>query len=176
MDEGFHAHDSRAETTRRGFFKAAIGILALMNGIALGIPFVSTLLGAAGRRTAEWSRLSELDSLTTGRPVEIKFVARSEDAYHHGEALRTVWVTRHSADSATVLSPVCTHLGCHYLWSSERERFECPCHASVFAPDGTVLYGPAPRPLDRLPSKVEDGILFVKWQRFKTGTREKIAV
>lgn len=176
MNEDSHTGESYAGTTRRGFFKFAIGVLALLNSVALGVPFVRALVGASRRKTTEWSRVSELNSLPSGRPVEIKFLNRAEDAYHHEEVLHTVWVTRASAGGVTVFSPVCTHLGCHYLWSPERQRFECPCHASVFAPDGKVLYGPAPRPLDRLPSKVEDGILFVQWKRFKTGTREQIAV
>ncbi len=28
------------------------------------------------------------------------------------------------------------------------ERFHCPCHGSVFAADGSVVHGPAPRPLE----------------------------
>jgi Rieske Fe-S protein len=44
----------------------------------------------------------------------------------------------------------------------------------MFAPDGKVLYGPAPRPLDTLPYKVESGVLFVRYERFQVGTPEKI--
>lgn len=32
----------------------------------------------------------------------------------------------------------------------------CPCHSSVFSPDGKVLGGPAPRPLDRYHVKIEN--------------------
>ncbi|MFQ5796007.1 MAG: ubiquinol-cytochrome c reductase iron-sulfur subunit [Candidatus Bipolaricaulia bacterium] len=45
------------------------------------------------------------------------------------------------------ISNVCTHLGCKPKWSSTRLRFECPCHGSVFARDGSVINGPAPLPL-----------------------------
>ncbi|MFQ5795325.1 MAG: ubiquinol-cytochrome c reductase iron-sulfur subunit [Candidatus Bipolaricaulia bacterium] len=45
------------------------------------------------------------------------------------------------------ISNVCTHLGCKPPWNSTRNRFECPCHGSVFARDGAVIKGPAPLPL-----------------------------
>ncbi|WP_455389410.1 QcrA and Rieske domain-containing protein, partial [Petrachloros mirabilis] len=45
----------------------------------------------------------------------------------------------------------------------------CPCHGSVYDVDGKVLAGPAPRSLDVLPSKVEQGKLFVIYKQFKSG-------
>ena len=46
------------------------------------------------------------------------------------------------------ISRRCTHLGCAVPWVAERERFECPCHGSIFDRRGTVLQSPAPRALD----------------------------
>jgi cytochrome b6-f complex iron-sulfur subunit len=43
------------------------------------------------------------------------------------------------------ISTVCTHLGC--IVKNTHEGFECPCHGSRFAPDGTVTKGPAPTAL-----------------------------
>ncbi|MCZ7663554.1 MAG: Rieske 2Fe-2S domain-containing protein [Thermoleophilia bacterium] len=40
----------------------------------------------------------------------------------------------------------CTHFGCIVKWRVEEKDFFCPCHAGVFAPDGTVLAGPRPPP------------------------------
>ncbi|AZO82038.1 MULTISPECIES: FAD-dependent oxidoreductase [unclassified Bosea (in: a-proteobacteria)] len=47
-------------------------------------------------------------------------------------------------------SAVCTHLGCHLQWNSLETCWDCPCHGSHFAPDGSVLNGPAVAPLARL--------------------------
>ncbi len=60
----------------------------------------------------------------------------------------------HEPDGFRALSAICTHLRCttgpfvppDSLWKEAHSR--CPCHGSVFARDGRVLQGPAPRPLD----------------------------
>ena len=44
-------------------------------------------------------------------------------------------------------SAACTHLGCHLHWNSFERCWDCPCHGSHFAIDGTVLNGPAVSPL-----------------------------
>jgi glycine/D-amino acid oxidase-like deaminating enzyme/nitrite reductase/ring-hydroxylating ferredoxin subunit len=44
-------------------------------------------------------------------------------------------------------SAKCTHLGCHVHWNSLERCWDCPCHGSQFAPDGTALNGPAVAPL-----------------------------
>jgi Rieske Fe-S protein len=43
------------------------------------------------------------------------------------------------------VSLVCTHLGC--LVKTSAGGFECPCHGSRFAADGSVSKGPAPKAL-----------------------------
>jgi nitrite reductase/ring-hydroxylating ferredoxin subunit len=43
------------------------------------------------------------------------------------------------------VSAVCTHLSCTVNLAGK--GFHCPCHGSVFKPDGTVKSGPAPKPL-----------------------------
>lgn len=59
------------------------------------------------------------------------------------------------------LSAVCTHLGCTVNWTAAQNQFECPCHGSMFRPDGTVIQGPAPRPLDWLEVRLKDGHLVI---------------
>jgi glycine/D-amino acid oxidase-like deaminating enzyme/nitrite reductase/ring-hydroxylating ferredoxin subunit len=40
-------------------------------------------------------------------------------------------------------SAACTHLGCHIHWNSLERCWDCPCHGSHFAVDGTALNAPA---------------------------------
>lgn len=57
---------------------------------------------------------------------------------------RAVAVYR-DAQGVYAVSTICTHLGC--VVKANSEGFECPCHGSRFAADGSVARGPAPRAL-----------------------------
>lgn len=52
----------------------------------------------------------------------------------------------------------CTHLSCPVYYSKQHDRLECPCHEGGFdVHDGRNLYGPPPRPLDRIELEVRAG-------------------
>jgi cytochrome b6-f complex iron-sulfur subunit len=34
-------------------------------------------------------------------------------------------------------------------------RFKCPCHGSIYNRYGQIIQGPAPRPMDRFPLKID---------------------
>ena len=56
-----------------------------------------------------------------------------------------VYVVRTNSGFSSV-SAICTHTGCVIEWNGTT-KFECPCHGSQFGSDGTVMRGPAGRPL-----------------------------
>jgi cytochrome b6-f complex iron-sulfur subunit len=49
------------------------------------------------------------------------------------------------AEGVYAISIICTHLGC--IVRPSAQGFDCPCHGSTFAPDGSVTKGPAPSAL-----------------------------
>ena len=163
--------------TRRGLFKTIAAAVGSAMGVMLAWPMIGYVLGAVFRvPKAQFMKIATLADLPEGKPVQVRFHMELRDDVLHGETLREVWVIRHSDTKVTVFSPICTHLGCRFNWFKAAKKFICPCHGSVFALDGKVLGGPAPRGLDRLPYKIENGELYVKWERFEVGTEQKIRV
>jgi len=68
------------------------------------------------------------------------------------------------ARGVAAISMVCTHLGC--IVAKRDQGFACPCHGSLFGPDGAVRGGPAPRGLRWLQvTQVLDGRLVVDAKR-----------
>ncbi len=96
------------------------------------------------------------------------------DGWKETKMTKVVWTVKGSNEDVTVYSPICPHLGCGYRWSEGENKFKCPCHGSVFSIKGEVLAGPAPRPLDVLPSKIENGRLLVKYKQFKSGLNRPV--
>jgi cytochrome b6-f complex iron-sulfur subunit len=62
-------------------------------------------------------------------------------------------------DGVYAISTVCTHLGC--IVKPREAGFECPCHGSRFAGNGSVVKGPAPKSLPwvRVSGKAGDYIV-----------------
>ncbi|HWI42465.1 MAG TPA: FAD-dependent oxidoreductase [Nocardioides sp.] len=44
-------------------------------------------------------------------------------------------------------APICSHLGGVLSWNGAEKSWDCPLHGSRFGPDGSVLEGPATRPV-----------------------------
>jgi len=176
MQEKQSGQGEAAVEGRRGFLRWMIGVLAGMMGLITGIPYLRAVISSAPLRKLSYVEVGEIGKLSVGQPQDMNFRVLVTDAYLQQEVTRSVWVIKHSADKVTVYSPICTHLGCHFKWNPETGHFECPCHGSVWKATGEVIGGPAPRPLDTLPYKIEGGKLYVEWERFKIGVSEKVRV
>lgn len=71
-----------------------------------------------------------------------------------------------SANGIVAYSAICTHAGCTVTgWVRDQgaQVLKCPCHNSEYDPrrGATVVFGPAPHHLAKLPLRVADGALVV---------------
>ena len=139
----------------------------LTNGVAAALALSSRVLGGH----VEWA-----DAFASWSPHELTGLATALQAnLEVGFNLAKGWVSPITASSATVaegggmvsgppwhlratsitdgtrrtVSPVCPHLGGIVTWNGADRTWECPLHGSRFAPDGTLLEGPATRGLAR---------------------------
>jgi len=154
------------ETRSRRKFLGLVGVLAgTVSAILAGIPavtaFVSPLFRA--KREGTWVKLGDADGFETGTPNKKDFAQTVKDAWVESRSMLSVWVYTDDGKKFIVFDARCTHLGCGYSFVADTKVFQCPCHGGRFDPKtGAVLGGPPPRPLDRLPWKVEEGVLFVQ--------------
>jgi Rieske Fe-S protein len=105
--------------------------------------------------------------------------------YQHGDITfrdhdgNVVWVNKATVPYVAY-SGKCPHLGCGYKWRAHKTRgqvFLCPCHLSIYNVAGTVLDGPAPRPLDVLPIKVSpSGDIEVIDIEYKAGKTDQVRI
>ena len=160
----------RCPRTERTYVGTGFMKWGLSNGTAAGAMIADLI---AGREPA-WlpafdatrAGLSDTDAvkeaLKENAEVGKRFVAdrlgrlRSEDVaalapgeggiVHVGD--KAVAAFRDDDGTVHAVSPTCTHLGCTVAWNDAERSWDCPCHGSRFSVEGTVLAGPAVRPLD----------------------------
>ena len=141
-------------------------------GLAMGAAAAEMITDAIAGRDNPWARFFDTNRLT---PLASSMDLAKENA-NVGFHFVVDRITRRSADSAEDLRPGegkvasrhgrqvaisrdddgalhavsarCTHLGCIVNWNDAERSWDCPCHASRFAPDGSVLQGPAVHPLN----------------------------
>jgi hypothetical protein len=133
----------------------------MSNGVAAALALSSRILGGRmdwSRAFASWSP-HEVAGITTAlkanlevgfnlakgwvTPMITSGVTPSEGC---GVVTGPPWHLRaeSTVDGKThVVSPVCPHLGGIVSWNDADRAWECPLHGSRFAPDGTLLEGPA---------------------------------
>ena len=109
------------------------------------------------RREDDWVEAADVASLPQGVPEEVVFPRSRIDGWKVTVEKTKAWIVRKPNGQVVAFAPQCTHLGCAYHWDVKGRTFLCPCHSSRFSIDGSVLGGPAPRPLDQYAVKIENG-------------------
>ncbi|MEU4547747.1 FAD-dependent oxidoreductase [Nonomuraea dietziae] len=92
--------------------------------------FVGDRFGSAGR--------DDLEGLLPGQAAVVKVAGERCAAYRDVEG------------QVHAVSALCSHMGCVVAFNDAERTWECPCHGSRFALDGSILQGPATEPLKRI--------------------------
>ncbi len=149
-------------TTRRTFYSAVIAGLGGLITAALAAPAAAYLLiRPKSQKQSDFVPAADLAQLTVGKPEEVVFRRTRVDGWRALNEKSTAWVVRKDEQNVVAFAPQCTHLGCAYHWDDKANNFLCPCHTSTFSMDGKVLSGPAPRPLDRFVTKIDQGKILI---------------
>jgi menaquinol-cytochrome c reductase iron-sulfur subunit len=164
---------------RRSFLLALFGVSGTVVGALLAIPlfrFVTFPLRKGASQTA-WSEVGPVaDFASLTQPVAKTVTLERRDAWQTISSQTAVYVLPSQAGELRILSPICPHLGCSVQWQEAQNKFICPCHSGSFSADGERLGGPPPRSMDALESKVEDGVLKVRYQYFRQLVANKEAM
>ena len=156
--------------SRRSYLGWLMGLCTAAVGAVLSAPLIRFTLYPLRTQTTEikWSdagAVSDFASMTT--PVQRSITVEQIDGWRKAVSETVVYVSKSSTGQLEVLSAVCPHLGCSVQWRSAKHGFECPCHAAVFAADGSRLGGPTPRGMDSLETQIQNGRLMVRYQYFR---------
>jgi len=161
---------------RRSFFGALLAIGTAGMGAFLAAPVLRYVLYPlyAKSSKAQWSEVGKLEEFPVGTaPVRKTITFAQLDGWREVVSAQSVYVNRLADDQFEVFSAICPHLGCSVSWQHSSDDFFCPCHGSVFKPDGSVVKGPAPRGMDTLPARVENGKLQVHFEFFRENVANK---
>lgn len=170
------ATQNPASQPRRSFLGGLLTAGAAGVGALLIVPAIRFVLHPVLAKTTEksWSDVGKVDDFQgITAPMQRLVQIEQLDGWRRTVSQKPVYVARDSAGQITVLSAVCTHLGCTVPWVDKQNKFICPCHQAIFDPSGKLLGGPAPRCMDVLPMRIEQGVLKVQYQYFRQLTPKK---
>ncbi|MDW6023621.1 FAD-dependent oxidoreductase [Mesorhizobium sp. BAC0120] len=135
-------------------FHIATGFNAwgISNGTAAGILISDRILG----QSCPWEKLYD-----PARPYDKEFhingqsqsIVGSFDEIGPGEGgvlvsgEKKIAAWRDETGELHTVSATCTHKGCTVSWNNADRTWDCPCHGSIFAADGSVIHGPARKAL-----------------------------
>lgn len=157
---------------RRTLFKSWQALAAAVAGLSAIPAGLFFALGARSRGTmadgdsAEWIDLGPVTEIGDGPWKARRFRREIVDRWKKTVVDESVYLRR-QGEAIEAVSAICTHTGC--LVQRVPNGFGCPCHKSDFDEAGRPTSGPAPRPLDRLETKVEAGRLKLRFVKFRPG-------
>lgn len=139
-----YGRDDEAHVTRREF----CNFLFLTSSALL-----ASTAGFAAKSVYDASQEAHLPPIQIEGAMQLQPGAAMN--FHYPNENDTAILIRTKDGEYHAFGQKCTHLTCPVYYAKEHDRLECPCHEGGFdARTGAVLYGPPPRPLDRVEIEV----------------------
>jgi menaquinol-cytochrome c reductase iron-sulfur subunit len=127
--------------------------LAVIGSTVAGLVVIDACGSAATPVASGWVPADvDPSTLAAGEPAQVQFSGTVSGTPVAGSA----WLVTSASGDLVAFDPRCTHAGCAFEWT-DQDRYACLCHDAFFAPDGAVISGPPPRPLDRFGVREVDG-------------------
>ena len=145
-----YERDSEAQVTRREFCNF---LFLTSSALFIGAAGFAGKAAYDARTPAKFTpaRIDGAMSIEPGSALNFSYPAAEDTAI----------LIRGTDGSYAAFGQKCTHLSCPVFYSQENDRLECPCHNGGFSSKtGEVLYGPPPRPLDRIELETINGEIF----------------
>jgi menaquinol-cytochrome c reductase iron-sulfur subunit len=172
---------------RRDAYRYGSLLLGNLMALGLAVPGVAYLLDPLRRRAGGdegFRPLARLDELKVGVPKSFPVLAERQDAWvkYPREPVGSIWLIRQpegGQERVVAFTAECPHLGCAVNLAEDGKSFRCPCHTSAFDPEGRPTNDIPPRGMDRLDVELsgdDDPVIRVKFERFRTLTKERIPV
>jgi Rieske Fe-S protein len=131
---------------------------------------------AASPLGADWTIVARFEDLAQNQPLQVPVMGSEEDAWSvtPNRRVGAVWLLRDGEAPASLraFSAVCPHLGC--LIEQVPDGFSCPCHTTAFNRQGERLSGAAPRGMDPIEVRVVEGMVNVRYKKFRLGVPERL--
>lgn len=179
---------------RRGFLRRATAFVvgSVVGFVPLGAAVVFFLDPLTRKKRAVGMTGSAIDAdgyikiapesalAADGSPRAFKVVADVQDFWNKfpNSEVGSVYLSRDPEQGEIVcFNSRCPHLGCTVKYKDESQQYVCPCHESAFSLAGERTNNVPPRDMDRLECRTDDeGMVWVKYQKYRAGIRDRVPV
>ncbi len=164
---------------------AVVGLVPFGAGMMVFLdPLLKTKEGADDGKPGKWLSVGTRSLVpTNGTPVRTPVKDDLTDAWNReaDQPIGAVYL-RDNKGTLQAFNVICPHAGCVVSYSDKTDCFQCPCHNSVFALDGSKVdqpgaANPSPRPLDELEIDgdhlEETGEILVRFVNYYPGKHEQ---
>lgn len=146
-----------------GIYAIGAGITAVLAVPAVGY-FIAPAISSTGSLQTAVGKVADFTQSNSPKSIDVSYNYLDEFKKVSGTAtvfVEALTANPSKAEDFRILSNICTHLGCAVNYVASDKQFHCPCHGSVYSESGTVVHGPAVKPLHNFDVTVQNGQLMI---------------